>query len=264
MKTRGERLRFLRERAGFRSARDAAMHFGVAVSSYNAHERAGSPGGRDFDDDVATKYARWFRSNMLWLFHGRGSPDAHIDSSVIADEQDAPDKHIDEPMTIGSETGRRGLTKDASAQIDVTAGMGGGGLTIISEGVPGKKGMTFAAEHVRDFWRLPQEVTSALGLKAADIVVIPVQGDSMADTLSEGDYVFVDTRHRLPSPDGLYVLTDDFGGLVVKRLEVSSHPRDEEAMVRIISDNPRHAPKERLLADLQIIGRVVRRFGVVG
>ncbi|MFG1461774.1 S24 family peptidase [Xanthobacter sp. DSM 24535] len=240
------------------------MHFDIPVSTFNAHERAGTPGGRDFDEDTAAKYARWFRSNMLWLFHGRGSPDAHIDSSVVAEDEERPDRLVDEPMTVGSETGRRGLPGDASAQIDVTAGMGGGGLTIISDGVPGRKGMTFAAEHVRDFWRLPKEVTAALGLHAADIVVIPVQGDSMAETLSEGDYVFVDTRHRLPSPDGLYVLTDDFGGLVVKRLEVSSHPRDEEATVRIISDNPRHAPKERQLSDLQIIGRVVRRFGVVG
>ncbi|WP_231711130.1 LexA family transcriptional regulator [Xanthobacter dioxanivorans] len=185
----------------------------------------------------------------------------HLESEEVAAQIGKPG---DRPMTIGQETGRRGIPDDASAQLDVTAGMGGGGLTVISDGVPGRSGMTFAAEHVRDFWRLPGDVLASLGLKARDVIVVPVQGDSMADTLMEGDFVFVDTRHRLPSPDGVYCLTDDFGGVVIKRLEVASHPRDEEIVVRIISDNPKHPPKDRALSEIQIIGRVLRRFGVVG
>jgi hypothetical protein len=173
------------------------------------------------------------------------------------------DPDPDEPLTLGSETGRRGTPEDGSAQLDVTAGMGAGGLTIVSDGVPGKHGMTFAAEHVRDYWRLPPQVLAALGLRAPDVTIIPVQGDSMETTLSEGDFVFVDTRHRIPSPDGVYALSDEFGGIVVKRLEMASGPRSEDPIVRIISDNPRHAPKERPLSDVYIIGRVLRRFGVV-
>lgn len=192
------------------------------------------------------------------LFPGKAR---HLESEEVAETIGTTSSR---KMTIGQETGRRGIPDDASAQLDVTAGMGGGGLTIISDGVPGRAGMTFAAEHVRDYWRLPGEVLAALGLKARDVIVVPVQGDSMSDTLVEGDFVFVDTRHRLPSPDGIYCLTDDFGGLVVKRLEVVSQPRDEEVMVMVISDNPKHPPKPRALSDMQIIGRVLRRFGVVG
>lgn len=176
-----------------------------------------------------------------------------------------PDPPTDHDIaTVGSETGRRGVPVDGSAQLDVTAGMGGGGLTIVSEGVPGRAGMTFSVEHVADYWRLPRPILSALGLHAADVTILPVQGDSMETTLSEGDFVFVDTRHRLPSPDGVYALADEFGGIVVKRLEVVSGPRDEQTTVRIISDNPRHEPKERPLSDVRIIGRVLRRFGAVG
>ncbi len=175
-----------------------------------------------------------------------------------------PDPAFDDHATIGSETGRRGIPDDGIAQIDVTGGMGGGGVSITNPGVPGKHGMTFAAEHIRDYWRLPVEVLVTLGLRAGDIAIIPVQGDSMTATLTEGDFVFVDTRHRMPSPDGIYALTDEFGGVIVKRLEVASSPRDEEVTVRIISDNPKHAPKERALSDINIMGRVVRRFGVVG
>ncbi len=261
MKTRGERLKFLREKAGYSSARSAAEAMSVATSTYNAHERAGQPGARDFDERDAAKYARFFDGNMLWLFHGRGSADAHIDSMDVADLAGLGDP--DEAKTVGSETGRRGIPKDTLAQIDVTGGMGGGGLTIVSDGVPGKHGMTFAAEHVRDYWRLPPALMTGMGLRPHDTIVLPVQGDSMLPTLNEGDFVFVDTRHRLPSPDGLYALTDEFGGIVVKRLEVLGR-RDDEVLVNVISDNERHPARERMLSEVQIIGRVVRRFGVIG
>ncbi|MCS0501410.1 S24 family peptidase [Ancylobacter mangrovi] len=185
----------------------------------------------------------------------------HVESADIAADSTPIDP--DEQPTIGSETGRRGIPKDGTAQLDVTAGMGGGGLTIINSGIAGKSGMTFAAEHVRDFWRLPPEVLAGMGLRAHDIIVMAAQGDSMLPTLNEGDFVFVDTRHRLPSPDGLYAITDEFGGMVVKRLEVAGR-EDDDIRVRIISDNAeRHPPKDRLLSEMQIIGRVVRRFGIV-
>lgn len=178
-----------------------------------------------------------------------------------------PDEPDDEPseqlMTIGSETGARGIPVDASAQLDATGGMGGGGLTIVSEGVPGRHGMTFAAEHVRDYWRLPPAILIALGLAAHDVAILPVQGDSMLPTLNEGDVVFIDTRHRWPSPSGLYAVLDEIGGIVVKRLEVSSPPGAEQQMVTVISDNPRHKPKEWRAEDLFIVGRVLRKFGVV-
>lgn len=189
----------------------------------------------------------------------------HPDPDELSSE-DVADLELripDDQPTIGSETGRRGIPKDTLAQIDVTGGMGGGGLTIVSDGVPGKHGMTFAAEHVRDYWRLPPALMTGMGLRPHDTIVLPVQGDSMLPTLNEGDFVFVDTRHRLPSPDGLYALTDEFGGIVVKRLEVLGR-RDDEVLVNVISDNDRHPARERMLSEVQIIGRVVRRFGVIG
>jgi transcriptional regulator with XRE-family HTH domain len=169
----------------------------------------------------------------------------------------------DHQMTMGSETGVRGVPNDGSPQIDATGGMGGGGLAIVSEGVPGRHGMTFAADNVRDYWRLPPALLVSLGLAAQDVAVLPVQGDSMLPTLNEGDVVFIDTRHRWPSPSGLYAVLDEIGGLVVKRLEISSQPGAQEQIVSVISDNPRHKPKEWRAEDLFIVGRVLRKFGVV-
>ncbi len=172
-------------------------------------------------------------------------------------------EEVEQLMTIGAETGVRGIPTDASAQIDITGGMGGGGLSIVSEGVPGRHGMTFAAEHVRDYWRLPPPILTALGLSAHDVAVFPVQGDSMQPTLDEGDVVFIDTRHRWPSPPGLYAVLDEIGGVVVKRIEVSSAPGAEMQTVSVISDNPRHAKKEWPAEELFIVGRVLRKFGTV-
>src|SRR2546430_16174604 len=67
---RGERLRMAREKR-FKSARLAAQAMGIAVSTYGAHERAETPGGRDYGPDEARKYARRFGVTPEWLLTGR-------------------------------------------------------------------------------------------------------------------------------------------------------------------------------------------------
>ena len=68
--TRGERLRIAREKH-FKSARLAAKAMGIPVSTYGAHERAESSGGRDYGPDEAKKYGRRFRVTPEWLLTGR-------------------------------------------------------------------------------------------------------------------------------------------------------------------------------------------------
>src|SRR2546430_11841325 len=53
--TRGERLRIARAEH-LKSARLAGKAMGIPVSTYGAHERAESPGGRDYGPDEAKKY----------------------------------------------------------------------------------------------------------------------------------------------------------------------------------------------------------------
>ena len=251
METMGDRLRSARKRLGV-SGSEAARRLGMKASTYLAHEN----GQNEFDMDAAVKYGRLFRVDPVWLLRG-GKP------LVQSFDPDLPDTDGEISPTIGTETGVRGIPEDASAQLDLTGGLGAGGLSIISEGVPGRRGMTFAADQIRDYWRLPQAILGALGLRAHDVAIIPVQGDSMLPTLNEGDVVFIDTRHRWPSPPGLYAILDEIGGVVVKRLEISSPPGAEQQMVSIISDNPRHIRKEWRAEDVHIIGRVMRKFGVV-
>jgi phage repressor protein C with HTH and peptisase S24 domain len=77
--TRGERLRIAREKR-FKSARAAAKALGIPMSTYGAHERAESPGGRDYGPDEAKRYGRRFQVAPEWLLTGRepfpaGEPD---------------------------------------------------------------------------------------------------------------------------------------------------------------------------------------------
>src|SRR5260221_1136927 len=68
--TRGERLRIAREKR-FKSARLAGKAMGIPVSTYGAHERAQSPGGRDYGPEDAKKYARRFGVTPEWLLTRR-------------------------------------------------------------------------------------------------------------------------------------------------------------------------------------------------
>ncbi|MEI4482199.1 MULTISPECIES: XRE family transcriptional regulator [unclassified Phyllobacterium] len=272
MSTIGERIRSARDMKGL-TQQDVADHFGIARVSVTQWESGITQPGRDKFSGLAELLG----GSPDWYMTGKGQIPVsdllkkRIDEQIAktkrklsADSYD-PDNHDapmdEEQMTIGSETGTRGIPDDASPQIDITAGMGAGGFSITNEGVPGKHGMTFAADAVKDYWRLPPAILVTLGLASKDIAIFPVQGDSMQPTLEEGEVVFVDMRHRIPSPDGLYAIIDDFGGLAVKRLEVGNDPVNGEIAVSIISDNPRHKIRYKRPEDLFIVGRVLKKFG---
>lgn len=156
--------------------------------------------------------------------------------------------------------GRTRGSKDLIDEVDVVSGLGGGGLSIIENTTA--NGFQFAAEAIRDHWMIPTYMLNRFNAQPRHIKAFPAQGDSMAPTIEDGDVVFVDTRHRVPSPPGVYVLADEFGGVVTKRLEVISRPSDEVVTVRISSDNPNHKDRELTLDEINIIGRYVGRFTV--
>jgi phage repressor protein C with HTH and peptisase S24 domain len=180
------------------------------------------------------------------------------DRQRIAEILNLPEEEIGGPKrenssSVSSVSGRRNLAADTTPEIDVTAGLGGGGLTthvVESNG----SGLTFTAELVRDYWRLPEWLHARINVPPRHLAAFAVQGDSMEPTLTSGDTVFIDTRHRVPSPDGVYAIVDMFGGLIVKRLEV----RDDR--VRVISDNQRHSEYTMSVEEIVVIGRYVGRF----
>lgn len=89
--------------------------------------------------------------------------------------------------------------------------------------------------------------------KLPSLRVIQVAGDSMTDTLANGDHILVDLAQRTLAREGIFVLRLD-GELIVKRVQKSF----SDGSVTIRSDNARYAPE--VISDpdrLDVVGRVV-------
>lgn len=93
-----------------------------------------------------------------------------------------------------------------------------------------------------------------LSASAGKLRMLDIKGDAMKPNLLAGDAIMVDTADTLPSPCGLFALFDGIA-IVTRRVEaiLSAPPQ----RVQLIPDNPQYNTQETLLANLQIIGRVV-------
>lgn len=96
--------------------------------------------------------------------------------------------------------------------------------------------------------------------KVASLSVIQVAGDSMWETLHDGDAVLVDRSIRRIVKDGIYILQFE-GELLVKRCQ-----RDlADGSVIVKSDNPRYEPFRVTEVDrLDVLGRVIWIGRVLG
>ena len=105
-------------------------------------------------------------------------------------------------------------------------------------------------------WIFPDSfIREQLHASEERLLVLEVDGDSMAPTIASGERVVIDVDHRTPSPDGLYAIRDPFGSIIVRRLHIlrSSGP----TRVRVISDNQNHPSEEAPLSEIEIAGRVL-------
>ncbi len=144
--------------------------------------------------------------------------------------------------------------QNAIPEIDIRAGMGGGGEQVVHYVPDGNGGMS-AADDIRAEWNLPEDyIRSELRVSPATARIIEVQGDSMEPTLRSGERVMVNMADARPSPPGIFALWDGYG-IVVKRIE--HIPNSDPPMLRISSDNSYHREYERTADEVKIIGRVV-------
>ena len=92
-----------------------------------------------------------------------------------------------------------------------------------------------------------------LGVRPRDLSMIRVQGDSMADTLNDGDDILVDaSAASAPLRDGIHVFRAD-GELFVKRIAMARGGR-----VTVVSDSDAYPDWPDVdPAALDILGRVV-------
>ena len=166
------------------------------------------------DIDKAVKIAQVGQVSLNWLITGEGSPRLDSDSKA---------EYVYVPF------------------VDVAVSAGAGVL-VREESIAAV--MAFERNWLR----------AHLKGNPAELSLIRVQGDSMAPTLEDGDWIFVERQEGGDlSCEGIYVFQMD-GDLLVKRLQ-----RLPGSQVKVISDNPRFPPFVVDLADpanrLAIIGR---------
>ena len=101
----------------------------------------------------------------------------------------------------------------------------------------------FESDWIRGLTRTP----------SARLAVIKVRGDSMQETLFNGDHVLIDLAQRNLAREGIYVINVE-DRLQVKR--ITMHPKTKLLTVR--SDNPKYPSYDDLTTDdLTVVGRVI-------
>jgi phage repressor protein C with HTH and peptisase S24 domain len=230
MSDMGDRLKAARERA-FSSARKAALRHGWPPSTYAAHEN----GQNEFDAADAKKYGKAFKTPAGWLLTGEGHPGW--------DPSDTETDAMDASMR----------PSDGILEIDVRAGLGGGGVI---EGREVRYDGGYADPVKPESWKFPTRfMREEIRAPESQIVILETDGDSMEPTIGSGERIIVHTGMRTPSPDGIFALRDTFGNIIAKRLQVLR--RGTPPRVLIISDNKSHPTEEVGIDEIQIVGRVL-------
>lgn len=259
-------LKLLRERAGM-TQEAAATAFGMSKSGYVKIEDGDR--GLSFErmGKAAEIFGVTFNEVADWeaVIPNIDYPDlkdAQVISSFDPDEHERNPNADTEPRMVEGTEGRDvgDIPPGIILQVDVSLGMGGGGVTHVTD-LMSPHGETYAAEGIKGFWQLPPDVVASLfRVPVHRVRCFEAHGDSMTPTISNGDYVFVDVGHRVPSPPGIYALADALGGVILKRVEISTKRGVDPVRVRLISDNLHHTPEDLTLDDITITGRYLGRL----
>ncbi|MCM5705224.1 LexA family transcriptional regulator [Larsenimonas salina] len=110
-------------------------------------------------------------------------------------------------------------------------------------------GRLFDHEHVSSFLSFHDDWITREGLHTKNLVAVRVRGDSMENTLKNGDTVLI--NRAITNPDGVFLIRvgDE---LRIKRLQ-----RLSDGSLRLSSDNPYYAPEiiaPEALQNVHIIG----------
>lgn len=106
---------------------------------------------------------------------------------------------------------------------------------------------------------LPESFVAILGGESElkNIEALNVTGDSMEPTFSYNDIIFINRAKTDLQRGGIFTIRTE-AGLFIKRVQ-----KRIDAKVDIISDNPVYSTQTLNLNEIEVLGRVVSRFGDV-
>lgn len=114
-------------------------------------------------------------------------------------------------------------------------------------------GNEISSENITGKWTMSESDFRSISLTSnpKNVKMIKAVGDSMAQTINDGDWCLVDTSLNSATSDGIYLIRLSTG-LAIKRLQGGL---TDEIVVK--SDNPIYDPINAKISDLRIIGRVI-------
>lgn len=203
----------------FRSDREMARHFGYGTTSITSKRQRGSI---PYEECVILAQTKGIDLN--WLVLGQGvSPLERASSSL----------HV---PTLNAACLPPGKDYAAIDLYDIDAAAGAG--------------CALDHEQIESTVYFERMLLEERGLNADTLLGARISGDSMADTLKDGDRVLVDLTQTKPDGVFLFRMNDE---LRIKRLQ-----RAAGGALRIISDNTRYASElvpPDALDSIHIIGR---------
>jgi phage repressor protein C with HTH and peptisase S24 domain len=91
--------------------------------------------------------------------------------------------------------------------------------------------------------------------------VVQMRGDSMGDTLGDGDFVIVETGHTDVAQGGIFAVLEDNESVIITQVEMTYQAGHSTGRIRCTPRNPAYTPFELTLGDdAKIIGRVAQRI----
>jgi phage repressor protein C with HTH and peptisase S24 domain len=223
LETPGERLRWARAKAGYKTAEAAAKVLRMKPVSYRALEN-----NQHGLTKHATDLARAYKVDVAWLVDGVGVP------TPLADER--KDQLTPETQHLEIEMIRK---------VDIAYAMGAGAVI---QDYPEVEFLPFSLNFLKQFTRGPTE----------NLFLASGFGDSMEPTLMRGDLLMIDTSQtRIGLADQIWALTYAGAGMI-KRLRPMAH-----GVILILSDNPNVPPLEASVEDIHIVGKVVWKARVM-
>lgn len=255
MQTRGDRIRHVRKNVYGLTQEEFAARLARAAKKAGRTLTRGAVGNWERNEGITTENLTLIADvfdlvTLNWLATGRG-PAPRKDPIIGGYDPDADER----PAALHSD-GRINVPKGEIPEVHATLGMGHAeDAETISVPIGGQ---SVAALRVIDTWKIPERVLRRrLSGSMGHVHIVESLGDSMFPRIHDGDFVFVDTSSRAPSPPGIFALYDGIGQ-TLKHLELI--PNSDPPRVKIIPENPRYDSYERALDEVTIIGRYLCRL----
>jgi phage repressor protein C with HTH and peptisase S24 domain len=228
MASKGDRIRIVRQLSRLSQERFGEV-LGTSRGAVGNWEL-----GKGIKHENLEQIAEKFDVSLDWLSRGEGKPPAMV--------------------RIGStDPDYEGRPADGILEIDVRAGLGGGGTL---EGREVRHDGDYSDPVKSESWKFPARfMREEIRATENQVVILETDGDSMEPTIGSGERIIVHTGMKMPSPDGIFALRDRFGNIIAKRLQVLR--TGDPPRVLIISDNKAHATEEVGLDEIAIVGRVL-------